>query len=96
VFTLGKRPQNPQHRCRKQYVVSCFRLPWRLKGTADDETAKDGPRTFGLMPVTEQPMMRPWRRTPRYHFGPMRLIFTSVKPAFLNHCTAQMQMSVSI
>ena len=43
--------------------------------------------TLGLMPVTEQPMMRPWRRTPRYHFGPIRLIFTSLKPAFWNHCT---------
>lgn len=45
-------------------------------------------RTLGLVPVTEQPMMRPWRRTPRYQLGPMRLIFTSWKPAFVNHCRA--------
>eukprot|EP00976_Prorocentrum_cordatum_P109827 1195082-Prorocentrum_minimum.AAC.15 len=30
-------------------------------------------------------MMSPWRRTPRYHCGPMRCIFTSSKPAFVNH-----------
>ena len=31
-------------------------------------------------------MISPCRRTPRYHLGPMRLIFTSAKPAFVNHC----------
>lgn len=41
-------------------------------------------RTWDLWPVTEQPMMRPWRRTPRYHLGPMRVIFTSSKPAAVN------------
>ena len=40
----------------------------------------------GLVAVTEQPMMRPWRRTPRYHEGPMRFSCTSVKPAAVNHC----------
>ena len=39
------------------------------------------------MPVTEQPMMRPWRRTPRYHCGPMRFSCTSSKPAAVNHCS---------
>ena len=42
--------------------------------------------TFGLTPVTEQPMMRPCRRTPRYHVGPMRFILTSANPALVNHC----------
>lgn len=31
-------------------------------------------------------MMRPWRRTPRYHDGPMRFSCTSVNPASVNHC----------
>lgn len=30
-------------------------------------------------------MMRPCRRTPLYQLGPMRVIFTSVNPAFVNH-----------
>ncbi|MFS7930708.1 hypothetical protein Hanom_Chr04g00347481 [Helianthus anomalus] len=30
-------------------------------------------------------MIKPWRRTPRYHFGPILLIFTSLNPAFVNH-----------
>lgn len=42
--------------------------------------------TLLFLPVTEQPMIRPCRRTPRYHLGPIRLIFTSSKPAFSNHC----------
>ena len=43
--------------------------------------------TCALTPVTEHPMMRPCRLTPRYQLGPMRLIFTSWKPAALNHCS---------
>ena len=39
----------------------------------------------GLRAVTEQPMMRPWRRTPRYHCGPMRFSWMSVNPAAVNH-----------
>ena len=31
-------------------------------------------------------MMRPCRRTPRYHVGPMRFILTSANPALVNHC----------
>ena len=46
----------------------------------------DGRATFALTPVTEQPMMRPCRRTPRYHFGPILLSLTSSKPAAENHC----------
>ena len=45
----------------------------------------EGPAA-GLVAVTEQPMMRPWRRTPRYHCGPMRFSCTSVNPAAVNHC----------
>ena len=30
-------------------------------------------------------MIKPWRRTPRYHFGPILLICTSLNPAFVNH-----------
>jgi len=43
--------------------------------------------TFGLVPVTLHPMINPWRRTPLYQDGPMRLIFTSWKPALVNHCS---------
>ena len=46
-------------------------------------------RTLGLTPVTEQPMISPWRRTPRYQEGPMRCSFTSVKPAAANHCRVE-------
>lgn len=45
----------------------------------------EGPAA-GLRAVTEQPMMRPWRRTPRYQEGPMRFSWMSVKPAAVNHC----------
>lgn len=31
--------------------------------------------TCGFTPVTEQPMMSPCRRTPRYHLGPIRVIW---------------------
>ena len=48
--------------------------------------AKQDCRTRGFTPVTEQPMMRPCRRTPRYHLGPMRLMRTLLKPALVNHC----------
>lgn len=39
----------------------------------------------GFTPVTEQPMIKPCRRTPRYHFGPILFSLTSLKPAFWNH-----------
>lgn len=39
----------------------------------------------GFTPVTEQPMIRPCLRTPRYHFGPILFSLTSLKPAFWNH-----------
>lgn len=39
----------------------------------------------GFTPVTEQPMIKPCRRTPRYHFGPILFSLTSLKPAFSNH-----------
>ena len=34
-------------------------------------------------------MMRPCRRTPRYHLGPILLSLTSSNPAAANHCTRQ-------
>jgi len=36
------------------------------------------------MPVTEQPMIRPCLRTPRYHLGPILFSCTSWKPALVN------------
>mmetsp|Transcript_9291 Transcript_9291/g.23560 ORF Transcript_9291/g.23560 Transcript_9291/m.23560 type:complete len:221 (+) Transcript_9291:120-782(+) len=50
----------------------------------------------GLVPVTEQPMMRPCRRTPRYHLGPMRWILTSSKPALVNHSMYSSSVGKSI
>lgn len=44
----------------------------------------EGPEAF-FTPVTLQPIIRPCRLTPRYHFGPILLIFTSSKPALSNH-----------
>ena len=52
--------------------------------------------TCDLTPVTEQPMIRPCRRTPLYQLGPMRLIFTSLKPAALNHCTTLRQVRAAV
>lgn len=51
--------------------------------------------TCCFTPVTEQPMMRPCRRTPRYHLGPMRLIWTSENPALVNHCTGHQTCQVA-
>lgn len=52
--------------------------------------------TCGFTPVTEQPMMRPCRRTPLYHLGPMRVICTSLNPARVNHCMYSSSVGNSI
>lgn len=48
-------------------------------------TCKGESPEYGFTPVTEHPMIRPWRRTPRYHFGPILFNWTSLNPAFVNH-----------
>mmetsp|Transcript_13895 Transcript_13895/g.31812 ORF Transcript_13895/g.31812 Transcript_13895/m.31812 type:complete len:212 (-) Transcript_13895:382-1017(-) len=50
----------------------------------------------GLMPVTEQPMMSPCLRQPRYHFGPMRCILTQMNPAASNHLMYSSSVGKSI
>jgi hypothetical protein len=59
-------------------------------------SSKGRGHTLRLMPVTEHPMIRPCRRTPRYHFGPIRVIFTSSKPAAANHCMYSSSVGKSI
>ena len=47
-------------------------------------------------PVTEHPMIRPCLRTPLYHEGPIRFIFTSEKPALVNHSMYSSSVGKSI
>lgn len=51
---------------------------------------------YGLTPVTEQPIIKPCRRTPRYHFGPILFNLISVNPAFLNHSMYSSSLGKSI
>jgi hypothetical protein len=57
----------------------------KIKGMKRCVTCSGESPEKGFTPVTEQPMIKPCRRTPRYHFGPILFSFTSLKPAFSNH-----------
>lgn len=46
--------------------------------------------------VTEQPMMSPCRRTPRYQLGPTLFNLISSNPAFLNHSIYSSSLGKSI
>lgn len=70
---------------------------WLVITTVINKTTCNGESPdAGFTPVTEQPMIKPWRRTPRYHFGPILLIFTSLKPAFSNHSIYSSSLGKSI
>lgn len=69
--------------CHKKSYCNNHFGKWKLEGKKG--TCRGESPDSRLTPVTEQPMMRPWRRTPRYHFGPILFNLISLKPAFLNH-----------
>lgn len=75
-------------------------MPQIYKGLTNRElkdlTCKGESPDAGFTPVTEHPIIRPCRRTPRYHFGPIRFSCTFLNPTFSNHSMYSSSVGKSI
>lgn len=105
ICTSSSREKIPHTTCR-QFKLKWLTNPQIKNGQTKNKyihwepektnTCKGESPDAGLTPVTEQPIIKPWRRTPRYHFGPILFSWTSSNPAFWNHSIYSSSLGKSI